>query len=183
MPTILDYTNDLKPFLDLEGASISDVQGLSVIADSAHDAIESYIGRKLVSSKAERTDTGNELLKTKFLFLEYFPIASITSVTIDGTLLGSDDYIIRPFGIELKSGSIQNLDWTIIYQGGFDGTVNADLVRAELIQVAYEYQSKDHVGAESVSTEGGSIRRPEIGLLKEVKRILDAGYSSPVVYF
>ena len=183
MTTILNYTTDLKPFLDLDSDTIDEVTGLSGIADSAHSAIETYIGRLVSSSLSTRTDTGNEMSKTRFLFLEYFPISSVTSVTIDGTEVDSSSYVVRPFGIELKTGTTSGVDWTVVYEAGYDGTVDPQLIRAELLQVSYEYQSKDNVGASSVSNEGGSVQRPAIGLLSEVKRILDAGFSSPTVYF
>jgi len=59
----------------------------------------------------------------------------------------------------------------VVYTGGITEATNS-MNRAALLQTAYEFQAKDHIGASSVSAEGGSVQRPELGLLKEVKRIL-----------
>ena len=46
------------------------------------------------------------------------------------------------------------------------------LSRAAMLQTAYEFQGIDHVAASSVQSEGGSIERPELGLLKEAKKLV-----------
>ena len=70
----------------------------------------------------------------------------------------------------------------ITYTGGLT-VVPAELTRAALLQTVYEYQNKDSVGLENISNQGGSVTKPEIGLLKEVKQILNNGFVNPRVHF
>jgi len=170
---LVSYAN-LKNLLDLEESAITDYPALNVLRDSVTAAFEAYTGR-LFESK-ERTDTLYIDTATQMIKLDAIPISSVGSLTVTisettETYTEHDDYEITGYGLRLLS-SVENCSIAITYTGGIS-TVPDTLARAALLQVAYEFQSKDQIGSESVSTEGGTITRPPLGLLKEVKRLLD----------
>lgn len=165
---------DLKNLLELDQAAISDYPALNVLRDSVTSAFEVYTGR-LFTSEA-RTKTIYIDSPTQMLSLEGIPVASVSSLTVTvsettETYTEHDDYEIRAYGLKLLS-SVQDCTVAITYTGGLSATTDS-LSRAALLQVAYEFQAKDQIGADSVSTEGGTISRPALGLLKEVKRLLN----------
>jgi len=161
--------------LGLEDSEITDYPALDVIRDSVTAAFEAYTGR-LFESK-ERTETiYYGYPGTKYLSLEAVPISSVSALVVttsetDETFTEHDDYEIASYGLRLLT-SISDCKVAITYTGGLS-TVPDDIKRAALLQTAYEFQAKDQIGADSISTEGGTISRPALGLLKEVRRILD----------
>ncbi|MFH2095496.1 MAG: hypothetical protein ABIJ16_07320 [Bacteroidota bacterium] len=165
----------LKALLDLESALITDYPALNIIRPSVTSAIEEYLDRSL--EPIERTETiyiGS--FKTSMLRLPAIPITSIASVTVtigedSETYDEHDEYEITEYGLKLLV-SLSNAKVVVVYTGGVTVVPDA-IARAALLQTAYEFQSKDHIGADNVSTEGGSVSRPAIGLLKEVRRMLD----------
>lgn len=184
MALILVTFAQVKDFLGLEREEAS-YPSLALIIPSVAAAIENYIGRSLESK--ERTELillGNTA--TRFLDLKGLPVASVSAVTVtelgeDDTLTENEDFIISNGGIELLYTTFKRCKVSITYTGGYAAdSIPEDIERAALLQTIYEYQSKDHVGAESVSNEGGTVNRPAIGLLKEVKRLLD-GYKHPAM--
>jgi len=167
---------DLKAFLDLESAAITDYPALNIIRSSATFAIEEYLGRLLESK--ERTETiyiGS--YKTSMIKLPAIPITAISSVTVT---IGSDsetydeheEYEITDYGLKLFT-TLMNAKIVVVYTGGIT-TVPDVMNRAALLQTIFEFQAKDQVGAESVSSTGGSVSRPVLGLLKEVRRMLNS---------
>jgi len=167
---------ELKTLLDLDGTTIAEYPALALLQTSVLSAIESYIGRELTSESRTKTlYIGGT--PTSIIPLAGIPIASVASVT--ASFQGSDsdfeensDYVIDSFGIRLLH-KVQITKLTIVYTGGLSETTG-NLKRAALMQTAYEYQGKEQIGASYTSNEGGSVTRPELGLLKEVKRILDS---------
>ena len=165
---------DLKALLGLEETTIASYPALELLQESVLAAIESYIGRTLTEDTyTEVVFIGNN--PTAMISLPCLPIASITSVTAssvgsDTTLTENSDYIVDQFGIRLLY-KLTMAKLTIVYTGGLSETT-ANLKRAALMQIAYEYQGKEQIGASYTSNEGGSVTRPELGLLKEVKRVL-----------
>jgi len=164
---------DLKSLLDLEEALITSYPALGVIRESVTSAFESFTGR-LFESK-ERTDTIYISNPTQMIALPAIPVASVSSLVVtfyetSETYTEHGGYEITRYGVKLTS-SVQNCKIVITYTGGIS-TVPDNLERAALLQTAYEFQSKDQIGAESVTTEGGSVNRPALGLLKEVQRLL-----------
>lgn len=167
---------DLKALLGLTKAAMSDYPALEVLNDSVLYAIEEYLGREL--EKSDRTETifiGDT--PSRMISLLGLPIASITSVTITQAQIEtsyiSTDYDVVDYGIKMVS-KFKNAKIVVVYNGGYaDADVPTKINRAALLQISYEWQSKDQIGAQSVSTEGGFVQRPELGLLKEVKRMLD----------
>jgi len=173
--------SDLQNLLSLEDVTITGYPSLEVIRDSVTGAFEAYTGRLFDPIARTVTQYINKF-SLYMISLPALPISSVASVavTIAGdseTYTEDSDFEITGYGLRLFSG-IQNGKIVITYTGGLT-TVPADLNRAALLQIAYEFQSKDQIGAESVSTVGGSVSRPALGLLSEVKRILD-NYKHPL---
>ena len=171
---LVSYAN-LRSLLDLEEAAITDYPALNVLRDSVTSALEDYTGR-LFESKARTETIYVGSTGTQMLSLEAIPVASVSSLVVtvsetDETFTEHDDYEIASYGLKLLT-RVSNCSIAITYTGGIS-TVPDSLARAALLQTAYEFQAKDQIGADSVSTEGGTISRPALGLLKEVKRLLD----------
>jgi len=167
--------SDLKDLLGLEQATISGHPALEVLATSVQYAIEEFLGRLLEAD--DRTHSlyiGN--IASQMISLPAIPIVSVASVTVTqgqtDTVYGETDYDIMDYGIRLFS-KLRHAKVVVVYNGGL-GDIPTAINRAALLQISYEWQSKDQIGAESVSTEGGSVQRPALGLLKEVKRMLNS---------
>ncbi|HCG7104104.1 TPA: hypothetical protein NJ322_005019 [Vibrio parahaemolyticus] len=156
----------LKEVLHLERDSIESYPALQILADSCQSSFESYLCRFL------EDDTYTETFDAEdwdgFFPLKGLPIKSIKDVRVDGELCSMSPRI-RTDGVQLpvRAGVV-----SIKYYGGYD-EIPADIERAALFQIVHEYQGHDHLGATSVSTDGGSVRRPQLGLLWEVKRLLN----------
>jgi hypothetical protein len=69
------------------------------------------------------------------------------------------------------NSTITNQTVKVTYTGGIID-VPAGLERAARLQTMYEYQNKTSIGLETVSTPGGTIIKPEVGMLKEVEKLL-----------
>lgn len=166
---------DLKNLLELEGTLISEYPALSLLRDSVTDAIEAEIDRELESKeRTEYIHVGSTNMA--MVPLRGLPVASISSVKIETDdieeTLSSGDYTITNYGLRLGVTS-QNSLITVVYTGGYeDADVPGKLSRAALLQTAYEFQNKSNIGATSIFTEGGSTNTPELGLLAEVRRML-----------
>lgn len=176
MITLVQF-EDVSNYLGLARSESSHPQ-LAIIAPSVTTAIENYIGRKLESE--ERTEVihiGSS--ETRFIDLKALPVTEVVSVVVtelgeDETLVENEDFIVSNGGIELLYTRLKRCKVTVVYTGGYvEDDVPEDFHRAALLQTIHEYQTKDHVGADSVSSEGGSIQRPGVVLLPEVKRLLD----------
>lgn len=164
---------DIAALLGLEGADIAAYPALGVINLSVIAGIEEFLGREL--EEIERTE--NLFINaspTKMIGLVGLPVSAVSSVIVtmdnDTDTIGEDDYIITEYGIRLNS-RISHAKISVTYTGGLS-TVPGGIERAALLQTSYEFQSKDQIGAESVSTDGGYVSRPSLGLLAEVKRVL-----------
>lgn len=169
--TLVEFA-DLKALLELEKTSIDDYPALALLSDSVSAAIESYLGRALDYGK--RTEAVRVPESTSMIALRALPVKSVESVAF--TTNGTDaqtltSFSVVDYGVELWS-AISGGAVSVVYKGGFT-TVPDWLHRAALMQIAYEFQNKDHIGADYVSIEGGSISRPALSLLGEVKRMLD----------
>jgi len=165
---------DLKSLIGLTKVAITDYPALGVLQDSVQYAIEDELGRSL--EKKDRTEVAHiGKTATQMIALKGLPVLTVTSVTVTqyqtDTLLVSTDYDIVDYGIKLYS-KYSDAKITVVYNGGYDSAdVPLNINRAALLQTAYEWQAKDQIGAENVSTEGGMVQRPALGLLKEVINI------------
>lgn len=157
---------DLKAMLGLEQASIDDYPALLLIRDLVQPAFETFTGCEFDYKK--RVETIYFSSRTRMVGLSGLPVKSVSSVVINGSAV--TDYEITNFGIRL--GQLVSTGSAVVtYKGGY-ATAPDWMRRAALLQTAYEFQNKDHVGADYVQTEGGSVGRPAISLLSEVKRLL-----------
>lgn len=156
---------ELAPILDLEKLEV-DYPDLAVIQELVKEAFEIHTKRIF------KFDNHVEKLfidsRTKFVKLPAIPVDSITSVSIDGQL--TEGYTVQAYGLKLDC-SVTDQEIIVDYKGGLAKTLSG-LHRAALLQVIYEYQNKDSIGLETVSTEGGTVTKPELGLLKETKKLL-----------
>ncbi len=167
---------DLAKLGALTKTPIAEYPALEVINDSMIDAFEQYLGRKL--NNAERTETKHPgRFGMRQLYLPGIPVTAVSSVTI--TQLGNsqswiedEQYEVTGYGLRLFTPVIHS-KVVVVYTGGLSAVAEeSNLNRAALYQITYEHQSKDHIGAESVSNEGGNVTRPELSLLKETKRMI-----------
>lgn len=166
--------SQIKSLLDLNQATIGDYPGLSVINDGMLSAFEDYTRRKF--ELVERTeDIFVGSYSTQQIPLKGIPISTVSSVVLTSTLYGdselsSDDYEITDYGIRLLD-AVSRTKVQVTYTGGLSASTDI-LKRAAMYQLAYEFKGKDQPGAETISTDGGTITRPELGLLKITKTIL-----------
>ncbi|SET79798.1 hypothetical protein SAMN04487962_12520 [Marinobacter segnicrescens] len=169
----------IRDLIDLEGpvssggeATLDDFPQLAVLLDSVKASIESYIGRYI--EQDSYTESG--WIDSNEIPLRALPVKKIKSVTVDVSPIDLDQIRISRAGITLPSivprGTFNDVFFEVKYQGGFD-EIPADIERAALLQVLYEYNRLPHIGATSVSNDGGSVQTPELGLLREVRNLLD----------
>ena len=157
---------EIKNFLGLEQESVDNYPALPMIMDSVFAQIEDYLGRYLEYKK--RTETVR-VFKSNSIALKALPIYSVESVTLNGSTYSGTE--IGDFGLDL-GGVVDDARFTVVYKGGLK-TVPAWLKAAALYQVVYEFQNKDHVGTDYVQTDGGTVGRPALSLLKYVKEKLN----------
>lgn len=171
--------NTLKNYLDLEKTfNATNYPQLSTIFDQMQGSFEVYLHRVLDADTY--TDSIYIPYKTRIIPLRALPVSSVSSVSVEfggsttPTTLSADQYKIRPYGLQLVTAQVTDADITVIYNGGWDADqIPLAMQKAALLQMLNEYESKDHVGVEVVTNEMGSVTLPEIGLLKEVKRLLN----------
>jgi len=174
--------DDLKSLLGLTEVAIINYPALGLIRTSVTSAIEEELDR--LFEPIERTETIyiGQFLQS-MIPLPAIPISAVDSVIIT---IGTDsesytedeDYEVTDYGLRLFN-PLSRAKIVVVYTGGLTEVPDA-IARAALLQTAYEFQSKDQVGATSMSTDGGSVSRPELGLLKEVKRLLK-NYKHPLL--
>lgn len=165
---LYDYDN-LKALLDLDEDDISSYPALEFLADNVQARIADYLGRDLESvtqTESVRIRYGSA---TREIPLRALPVASVSSVTIDGA--ASADYEIAAWGLELGA-AVSDVTVAVAYTGGY-AAAPGWLTRALTLQIAYEWQNRDHIGADFVTQDGGSVGRPALQLLPEVRKTLD----------
>lgn len=169
----------VQALLDLSGGTVSEYPALEVLQDWVQGSFEAYLDRTLEeSSGVEVPQFGVE--PTSMIPLSRLPVSSINSISLDGEAQDPDAYNIAAFGVQLNTAVSRGSTVEVDYTGGYtDASLPSDLQRAGTIQVVHEFQIRDHIGAQSVQTEGGTVDRPAIGLLDEVTRILDP-YVHPI---
>ncbi len=158
--------DDLKSLLSLELSTIDDYPALSVIKTGVNAAIESYLGMPL--GEESRTTVIYASIPRRSFIVDALPLVSVDAVYVDGESLSADSYVRTKNGIlfnSFVSGIIE-----IEYTGGYSElTIPGAIKNAALYQVAYEWQQKDIIGSESVSTQQGVTRKPGLKMLDEVK--------------
>lgn len=174
---------ELKKVLDLQQAAIGDYPQLEVLKESVEQAISDYIYRDLNEKGlvVEQEYVGE--VPTRYITLHRLPVESVSEVSVDGIVVDADRYRITDYGIQLKQ-AVRSVSVSVTYIGGLevgDTKILPNLKRAAMLQIAYELQGVENIGAETISSDGGTITRPELGLLKEVRRILDR-HTNPGYY-
>ena len=181
----------LKAYLpDFTGGTKYDAL-FETLIDGVSESFNAYVGRAL--AKTNYTAVYFDGNGKESLILPNYPIASITSITEDGTALteGEDsDYLLyaatgilkRVNGAWYKGSKTIKLTYIAGYvvQGATatapDIALPADLKMACMVQVAREWKKAtlSEWGVISKSSpDGMSVTRTETGLLKEVREILD----------
>lgn len=168
----------VKALLGLEKAAWSDYPALGIINLRLLSSFQEETGRRFEKKEYIETEFAVNT-PIGMIPLKALPIASVSSVEItsitNGDFTLSDvDYEITEYGIKLFS-KVTNSKVSITYTGGLE-SVTDEISGAALYQLAYEFQSKEQIGAVSISTEGGHVNRPELGLLKETKRMLSSSW-------
>lgn len=162
--------NNINSLLHLNLANYADDPALSFLASRVDSAINEYCGVDF--------DYGNSVelytIHTNLIALRKLPIDVINSVTIDGELITSDYYQKLSKGILLTTGAFKKAESLIEidYSGGYD-PIPVVIDHAATLQLAYEYQRHGHIGATSVSNDGGSTQYPELKLLRGTKSLLN----------
>lgn len=169
---LVDF-NQLKDFLGLT-KSREDYPAIATLEQQVAASVEGFLGRSLESK--ERTEEITLVRPSRMIYLKGLPVSSISSVSLnqfgDSTEFDSDEYMATGYGIQML-GSVGPGVLTVIYTGGYEYDDVPEIIKqAATLQAAYEYQNKDHIGAEQVSTEGGSKQIPEVRLLGKVKDML-----------
>lgn len=170
----------LRDLLGLEGEEIADYPALAVLRDSVTAAIEGYLGRGLELVERTHSSFAGQSLR-RMIGLSGLPVASVASVQVGeaAATLSAGEYSVTAYGIMLAA-PVQYSPIQIVYTGGYAAdAVPAAIARAALIQTAYEFQSKDQIGAETISNEGGTVTRPALQILREARRMLDP-YKHPL---
>ncbi len=177
MALVLVTFDDIKKLMvNLTGSSFADQPALEVINGTMIDAFEQYLGRQLNSEQRTLTKYVGRF-GVRQLYLPGIPVTAVVSVTVttggdDESWTEDDEYEITNYGLRLFT-AVRNGKIVVVYTGGLTAvTAEPQLNRAALYQVTYEFQRKDHIGAETVSNEGGTVTWPELGLLKETKRMI-----------
>jgi len=165
MTTIVDFS-DLKLILDLEKSSFSDYPDLELLADSVHASLENYCGRTL-NPILKTTESGITIGQETHIDLENLPVTAITSVKIN--TIDITDYTVSNYGIQVST--FEGV-WEVILKGGFK-TIPADIYRAELFQIVYEYQNKNNLAVKTFSNDGGTTTMPGFVILNDVMRLLN----------
>lgn len=163
---ILNY-DDIKSLLHLVKDE-ADYPELTLLENSVIAAIQSYLGRILKKGSYE------QVFHTYFsnIALDALPVDSITSIiTESGISIPTGSYRIIQNGVRIDEVYVMDESITIKYIGGYSKMPD-DIYRAILLQTAYEFQNHDHIGASSVSNEGGTVQIPALGLIPEVVRLI-----------
>lgn len=173
----LDF-NDVKTLLELEKAE-SNYPVIGVIEESVIAAIENHVRRKLIYANYVDKEIIEE--GSRIHALKAYPIKLINYVKIDGESI--TDYRQLTQAIDLRQPYSQ-CEIEVSYYGGYKKitdtgnefttvqNLDSEIYRAIFLQTIFEYQSRDYIGANTVTNEGGSVSKPGLKLLDEVVRIL-----------
>lgn len=174
MLTLVKF-EDLASMLDLTKDSIDEYPSLKVLVSSVYVAIESYLSRTLeFDTYTESVDVRNRLIP-----LKAFPISNVVTVVIQSDSTNYAESCTKKYAHIMLPKEVEAYV-TVVYSGGYEEAPDP-IKRAALLQVLHEWQRKDQIGAENVTNDGGSVIWPELGLLKEVRRLLDP-FVHPIKY-
>lgn len=110
----------VKSYLKIDLSQTVDDARLEDLIDACSSAIEDYCERKFT----EHTYTADEYdgTGTKYILLQQFPVKSISSVAVDGTVLDSSEYKVKKTnGTLIRVNSIWprgDINITVTYTAG-----------------------------------------------------------------
>ncbi len=178
---------EIKAFLDLEEAAITSYPALEEIKAEMVFAFEAFLCRGL-ETKA-RTQIITVYQSNDMISLLGIPVASVSSFVDhygNEYTEANGDFLRTAYGLRMLSTEFESNELSVTYTGGVssagvitDEKMNSVFKRAALRQIAYEWQARDFVGAQSVSTDGGTVSRPALSLLKIVRDMLSV-YDHPL---
>jgi len=160
----------LAELKSLVGISDTDEDTLITLwAESLQDRFDDHCNRSLVIGNYEETFDGGG----SWLFLDAYPVVSITSITIDSTALTAANYTLNNARgrIAYQEGEAEWPDGeqTIVvsYRGGYVATGDTPatgetampgaIKRAMMLQFEHEWRNRQHLGISQVSAKGVSI--------------------------
>lgn len=159
-------------------SNLTNHPSLEFIMSRVDNAINEHCNREFI--RADRTETVP--LYSQLIALTLLPVNSITSVSINGASVSLDNVQLFEYGFNIFNMGIYDYRdsalVTVTYNGGYD-TIPDAISYAAALQSVHEYQRSTHIGASRVTNDGGSVNYPELGLLKEVKNMIN-NYKHPI---
>lgn len=107
---------------------------------------------------------------TNMIALEAVPVQTVTSVSVNGVIIGTDEYKITDYGIRLNK-DVKQCEVVVDYLGGLP-SIPPNLNYAAVLQIGFDYTHKFSTGLQNTSNDGGSVSKERQGLLKEVRELL-----------
>lgn len=169
---LVDF-DEVKHLLGLTKAE-DQYPALEILEKQVAASVEGFLGREL--TQKERTEEITLPRPTRMVGLKGLPVVTVSSVSLlcfgDTTTYTSAEYMAVSYGLQLLAAAGPGV-LSVTYTGGMKNNAIPDIIKqAATLQLAYEFQNKDHIGAESISTEGGTKQIPELRLLGKVKDML-----------
>lgn len=171
----------IKDFLELKKADITDYPTLGVLLPAMQKTFEKFCVREFDIKERTRTFRITDEDGESSFWLEGTPIISITSIVatdtsnVDTTLELNDDYYFDGQHVQLLAALPEGSIIVIVYEGGlidqtdetsFLATIPADLNLACIRQVSFEFQNRSKLAATDISLDQNSVKIPELTLLK-----------------
>lgn len=173
---------ELKERLELSKYPLlTDYPDLESIKTSVEEAIKSYLSRELCyGTYVERVSTS--FVSGNLVPLYGLPINSLTSISavtgsypssVDASVYEDTDNFSKSYAWLSANFELSDIQLDVTYIGGLSEIPDA-LHRAALLQTMHEWQTKTYVGVTDISSgnASGSVVRPPLELLTEVKRLL-----------
>ena len=146
----------------------SDYPAIEVIQLMVCTSFENYTRRlfEVVKRVEVITLCGGE----RMIPLKGIPIKTVSFVRVDS--VETEEYKLMPYGILLTTPPANDFYVEVEYKGGYS-SIPEDIANAALLQVVFDWQQKESIGVKSVSTSGGTTSKDSVGMLYQVKDILN----------
>lgn len=172
--------DDVKKYLGFDSViSVTDDASLEIIIDGISVAIESYIGRDILSREYTEYYDG---MGSKYLFPDHYPITSVSGIWEDAdwewgasTEIDSSDYRIKDNNhIVLTSDFFDKDDQNIkiIYTAGY-ASVPADLKLASIEEAARRFKRRKEIDVTAKSIGDGNVEITIDDFLPQTKVVLE----------
>jgi len=145
---------------------------LAGLIQSSSAWVVSRLGQEVLTRTVTEVRDGNG---TAAMLLRQFPVASVTSVTIDDTALLTTAYSVRDGKVELEDSyfTAGTANVTIVYTAGVS-VCPYDLEQAVIEHVALRYRDRTRAGLGSQSSGGESATFSDAGTLAYIEGVLTA---------